>query len=258
MSYGICAVKFIDSIPHYLMIRRRDSLSYVEFMRGKYKLDNRDYIQYLINNMTTEEQSRLTTMSFDKLWENVWNGQNTRQFRNEYETAKQTFEALKNTGDICGRLMNKYVEEASKLYSEPEWGFPKGRRTYHESELGCALREFSEETGFSSKIVRIPDTMPTLVEEYTGSNGIRYKQIYYIGGCMPDIVAVHQPANRIMNREVGNIGWYPYADAFELIRESNKEKRAMLTQLHSMITTTDLKEKLQSAIEWTVQSHGNK
>jgi 8-oxo-dGTP pyrophosphatase MutT (NUDIX family) len=32
---------------------------------------------------------------------------------------------------------------------EPEWGFPKGRRNYNEKDIDCALREFSEETGYS-------------------------------------------------------------------------------------------------------------
>ena len=36
LSFGVIAVKFIDNEPYYLLIRRRDSLSYVEFLRGKY------------------------------------------------------------------------------------------------------------------------------------------------------------------------------------------------------------------------------
>ena len=253
MSFGICAIKLVENIPHYLLIRRRDSLAYVEFMRGKYKLETQDYIQLLIDNMSAEEQSRLLTNPFDKLWENVWNGQNTRQYRNEYESAKKIFESLRNTGDIYGRLMSKYIEESPKNWNEPEWGFPKGRRTAHESELVCALREFSEETGFSSKVVHIAQGIPPCTEEYTGTNGIPYKQVYYIGGCQADVVAVHQPMNRVMSREVGNIGWFPYERARELIRETNVEKRAMLEGIHSQITTGDWKEKLIAAIEWTTR-----
>ena len=87
-SFGVCAIKLCGETPQYLMIRRRDSLAYVEFLRGKYKLDNIAYITVLMNGMTIEERSRLLSTPFDKLWENLWFGQITRQFRNEYENAK--------------------------------------------------------------------------------------------------------------------------------------------------------------------------
>ena len=252
MSFGICAIKFVDNTPHYLLIRRRDSLSYVEFMRGKYKLENAAYIQLLIDNMTAEEQSRLLITPFDKLWENVWNGQNTRQYRNEHELAKRTFESLRNTGDIYGRLMSRYVEESKKRWIEPEWGFPKGRRASHESPLSCALREFTEETSISNRTLHIVSTIPQQTEEYIGTNGTPYKQTYFVAGCAPDTVAAHQPSNRVMSREVGNIGWFLYDDARNLIRETNVEKRELLQKIHRNVTEGDWKEHLVTAVEWTV------
>lgn len=252
MSYGICAVKIKDDIPQYLLIRRRDTISYVEFLRGKYKMENREYIQLLINGMTVEERRRLTAQSFDTLWENLWNSQNTRQFRNEYEAAKRTFEALKNTGDLYGRLMIRYIEEASTSWEEPEWGFPKGRRAVHEKELDCALREYGEETGLNPRDLHVITDEPPLIEEYTGTNGIRYKQIYFIAACAPDSVATHQPMNRVMSREVGNIGYFPFETAYLKIRPSNAEKRALLGQLHHKIMSEDLKARLVSALEWSV------
>jgi 8-oxo-dGTP pyrophosphatase MutT (NUDIX family) len=249
MSFGICAVKMVDAVPHYLLIRRRDSLSYVEFMRGKYKMDNCNYIQLLVDNMSAEEQSRLLTSPFDKLWDNVWNGQNTRQYRNEYETAKRTFESLRNTGDVYGRLLSKYIEDSPKHWNEPEWGFPKGRRTSHESELVCALREFSEETGISSRALHLTG-LPPLVEEYTGTNGIPYKQVYFIGACASDTVAAHQPTNRVMSREVGNIGWFPYERAYQLIRETNGEKRALLEMIHTQLKGAWL-EQIRATLDGT-------
>lgn len=251
MSFGICAIKLVDNVPHYLLIRRRDSLAYVEFMRGKYKMDNNAYIQLLVDNMSAEEQSRLLTSPFDKLWDNVWNGQNTRQYRNEYDTAKRTFDSLRNTGDIYGRLMSKYIEDSPKRWNEPEWGFPKGRRTSHEGELVCALREFSEETGISSRVLHIVTGIPTLVEEYTGTNGIPYKQLYYLGACASNTIATHQPSNRVMSREVGNIGWFPYDRAYELIRETNPEKRELLKRIHTELSNGgEWLEKVCEAVEW--------
>ena len=46
----------------YLMIRRKDSLGYVDFMRGKYNLTSKDYLLNIINEMTiTEKHSLLTS-----------------------------------------------------------------------------------------------------------------------------------------------------------------------------------------------------
>jgi len=254
MSFGICAVKFVQEKPMYLMIRRRDSLAYVEFLRGKYKMDAADYIQLLINGMTLEERQRLLSMSFDKLWETLWNNQNTRQFRTECEIARRTFEALKNTGDYYGKLLSTYVSQAASQWNEPEWGFPKGRRALHETELGCALREFNEETGLSQKCVHILKDEASRVEEYMGTNGIPYKQVYFLGICSSENDAIHQPHNRVMNREVGAIGWFSYEEAVVKIRHTNTEKRAMLTALHTDITTTELGVKMRTALEWTYAS----
>jgi len=255
MSFGVCAVKFTDIsgvIPRYLLIRRRDSLSYVEFMRGKYKLDNAPYIQLLINGMTVEERSRLHAQSFDKLWDTLWNNQNTRQYRNEYETAKRIFEALKNTGDVYGKILSSFIEAATTTWSEPEWGFPKGRRSLHENKLHCAIREFTEETGIAERCLKLIPDEAELIEEYSGTNGIRYRQIYYLGGCAPGTDAATQPFNRIMNREVGNIGWFTFDEAFAKIRDTNPEKRTLLTRLHDRICEEGVGTKIRHVLEWTL------
>ena len=249
MSYGIIAVKFVDDVAHYLLVRRRDSLSYVEFMRGKYNLDNPDYITLLINGMTVDERRRLLTGHFDDLWESLWNSQNTRQYRNECEAARRMFNAIKNTGDIYGRLLVQYVERAVTAWTVPEWGFPKGRRAVRESTLACALREFSEETGLPENIVHILADEPAQVEEYTGTNGIRYKQIYYVGSCISSSEAVLQPSNRIMSREIGDICWLPFREAYDTIRETNAEKRAVLNNINERIISEGLARRLVSALE---------
>lgn len=231
-SYGVIATQEREE-PHYLLIRRRDSLGYVDFLRGKYSLSNRAYIERLIQQMTREERHRLLTTPFDTLWVNLWNGQNTRQFRNEHDTAKRSFETLKTTGDVGGRQLAKYLEEIPNEWEEPEWGFPKGRKCQHESDKSCAIREFCEETGLSSKHLTLLDMSPEL-EEYTGTNGIAYRHTYFIGTCQSDVAI--NPANHVQMREVGDIGWFPFAEAYLRIRATNPEKRAVLGRVHARIT----------------------
>jgi hypothetical protein len=43
-SNGIIVFRMNQNTPEYLMIRRKDSLGYVDFMRGKYSVSNKHYI----------------------------------------------------------------------------------------------------------------------------------------------------------------------------------------------------------------------
>ena len=54
ISSGIVAFRKKTKFE-YLMICRKDSLGYVEFIRGKYPLYNKEYILTLINEMTVKE-----------------------------------------------------------------------------------------------------------------------------------------------------------------------------------------------------------
>lgn len=251
-SYGIIGVKIVDGAPKYLLICRRDSISYVEFMRGKYRLHDSAYISTLIDGMTIDERVRLLTHSFDTLWEALWASQNTRQYRNEYNSAKTTFNALKNTGDTYGKLLVRYIEMASTTWTSPEWGFPKGRRVVHETNVDCALREFSEETGMSSRVIHLLRDLPPFEETYVGSNGIPYRQYYFVGSVASDNIAAIQPHNRVMNREVGGIAWMNYDAAYAAIRRTNAAKRAVLADLHKRITSDvdGLRTSLLAALEW--------
>lgn len=56
----------------YLMIRRKDTLGYIDFMRGKYSIFNRPYIINMLNQMTVEEKSRMRSGDFGLLWQAIW------------------------------------------------------------------------------------------------------------------------------------------------------------------------------------------
>jgi 8-oxo-dGTP pyrophosphatase MutT (NUDIX family) len=224
-------------VPHYLLICRRDTISYVEFLRGKYTMDNPTYIQTLVDGMTVEERERLRATPFFTLWGRLWNNQSTRQYRNEYEHARTQFESLRTTGDVNGKLMARYLDESLTTWDTPEWGFPKGRRGVRELPIACALREYEEETGLVARELALDAEMTLHEEVYRGTNGIMYRQLYYVGTCASDTVAIVQPDNRVMRREVGDIGWFPFETAYFLIRASNDAKRALLGRIHHIQMT---------------------
>ena len=63
-----CVAKSIE----YLLIQRRDSIGFIELIRGKYKVNDYDYINKNIAGMTAAEREKIRTMSFDELWESLW------------------------------------------------------------------------------------------------------------------------------------------------------------------------------------------
>ena len=71
-SLGIITFNKHKKPLKYLLICRKDSLGYVEFVRGKYPLYNKDYIQNIINEMTIQEKTNLLTKSFDEIWKLLW------------------------------------------------------------------------------------------------------------------------------------------------------------------------------------------
>ena len=58
-SIGIVVFRIKDNIPEFLMIRRKDTLGHVDFMRGKYSLNNKEYILNMLNQMTICEKESL-------------------------------------------------------------------------------------------------------------------------------------------------------------------------------------------------------
>ena len=56
-SIGLIVFNNNDTKIEYLMIRRKDSLGYVDFMRGKYPLFNKRYLLNIISEMTDNEKT---------------------------------------------------------------------------------------------------------------------------------------------------------------------------------------------------------
>ena len=69
ISMGIVAYTIDMSGQYqYLMIRRKDTLGFMDFMRGKYSLYNKEYILNLLNEMTVSEKRDIMEKDFPILW----------------------------------------------------------------------------------------------------------------------------------------------------------------------------------------------
>jgi 8-oxo-dGTP pyrophosphatase MutT (NUDIX family) len=200
------------------------SIGFIEIMRGKYELRDPDGIQALVDQATVDERQQLLTRQFPDLWRDLWNGPASRRYNAEYEQAKAKFELLRSRS-----ILTATVKESKTAWTEPEWGFPKGRRSSSESEIACALRETYEEAGVSKKDLRIVDQEP-IIEEYIGSNGVCYRHRYWLAEAPSSLVVRMDPTNVDQVREISDVRWCSFEDAVTMIRGYNVEKRGVLEE----------------------------
>ena len=63
-SYGLICFKKIQNEIKYIMIQKKDTISYIEFIRGKYDINNLSYLIMLFSKMTYQENYQLNTLDF--------------------------------------------------------------------------------------------------------------------------------------------------------------------------------------------------
>jgi 8-oxo-dGTP pyrophosphatase MutT (NUDIX family) len=239
-SYGIIAIKYVadnhinslfsksntisngnDSIQ-FLLIQRKDSLSFVEFIRGKYNPADREYIKQLLRGMSQKEQALILNSTFDELWTSVWGETSSvKSHKTDYEDSEKKFSQIRDF------LIESIHSDPSK-WSEPEWGFPKGRRNPYEMDVSCAIREFQEETGLMRNEFTLFHNIMPISETFLGSNGIHYCHKYFIAVCNKETKVEMKIDNHHMAREIGNIKWCTLDEAITKIRPDNIEKREIL------------------------------
>ena len=216
----------------YLLICRKDSLGYIDFLRGKYPLYNKSYIERLINEMSNKEKKNIIENDFDTLWRNLWGEFVGVQYRGEENSAREKFDQI-NRGIKTNNSeynLRSLVELSITDWMTPEWGFPKGRRNSNELDKTAALREFEEETGYSSEdIISIKNILP-FEETFTGSNFRSYKHIYYLM-FMKEI----KDFGEFQRSEVSDIAWLSYEECLEKLRPYNLEKKEIITNINNIL-----------------------
>jgi len=221
----------------FLLIQRRDSLGFIELMRGRYKVTDIEYIRHHIGAITQEERDKYREGPFDVLWNGMWGLDHSHLYRNEFEIAKGKWEQIhEGVVDLQGRrwTIDDIIASAEPAQLTPEWGFPKGRRDSQESDYVCAMREMYEETGVrESQVIPIQNLEP-LVESFFGSNHVHYCHKYYIVWVPAEVTVEYNIKNDHMRREIGDLKWFSVNDALKHLREDNIEKREVLLKAASM------------------------
>jgi hypothetical protein len=231
---------FLKENIYFLLIQRKQSLGYIEFIRGRYDINDIELLASLFNQMTKQEMMTINENrnNFYFLWEKIWGDNfNDIYIQNEYINSKNKFIELCNN-KILNELLN-----CKPLFETPEWGFPKGRRNYRENNIACAKREFFEETNIKDDEYNILNGIYPLVEVMTGTNEKKYKHIYYIGICDNDCKAYIEDTNLMQTFEIGDISWYNYNDSIMKLRTYHIEKKRILNIIFSFIVGQIMKYK---------------
>jgi 8-oxo-dGTP pyrophosphatase MutT (NUDIX family) len=244
-SYGLMVFHWdvTNNRPLYFLGQDRDSIPYVVFLRGRYKIG---YIERYFSLMTLDERKRLKTHTFDELWKDMCVKLHGKLFKTEREDAYRHW--LRVTDESNGMsLLDMWLNATKSIQPEASWGFPKGRLFKKEGHLDGAYREFEEETGllatpadFYVNNVR-PSMLSFDTEPYTetfyGSDDILYRSVYFL----TLMVRPFHPRTMIrddlirkemISDEMSDYGWFTFDEA---IKKLDSRKQKLLTDAHSWV-----------------------
>ena len=230
-SYGVLLF-LLDKESKIIMIQRKDSLCYIELLRGKYSLHNIDRIKLLLNRMSRIEIENIKTKDFDTLWTNLWLINNVKEtkYMKEYIQSKQLFNKLKECNEI-----NEFIETNKFNYEDSEWEFPKGKKNTNEKNYECAKRELCEETNIHYNDYSIIKNISPIIENFKGENNINYRNIYYLGICKNTNNLRINKNNRYQISEIKNVSICTKEDAKNKIRDYNTTKIELIDKVFNFI-----------------------
>ena len=241
-SFGVICYKYLNKNMYYLMVQRKDSLCYTEFIRGKYDIKNISYIAKLLKNMTKNEQEKLKNNDFDYLWNAMWIN-NTNNMRKEYNISATKFKSLKNGYKIKadGLIIdiNLGLLISTEHLFETEWEFPKGRRKINEKDINCALREFEEESGINKTLLCIEENCKQYEEIFIGNNKLRYRNIFYLASYAKNNIndIFYDLKNCDQIKEIKDVQWFDYDTICAKI-QNKIEKLELFKRIHFQILKT--------------------
>jgi 8-oxo-dGTP pyrophosphatase MutT (NUDIX family) len=202
ISIGIILYRIKNKLVEYLMIRRKETFGYCDYVKNRAKqFNNKAFLKNVIDEMTIDEKKFI---------------------RNKYND----------------ELTNELIDQSSTSWTEPEWGFPKGRRNCGEKDLECGSREFQEETGFDLKDIKLIENLNAYEELFIGSNLKSYKQKYYLA-----YTNYHNDdvLDKFQKSEVSKMCWFTIDECNDNIRIYNCEKRNLINQVHETIVNYESK-----------------
>ena len=234
-SYGIILFRSSLNGLEFLMLRRKDSFGYIDFIRGKYSPHNILHIQNIINEMSVGEKDKILSESFDNLWHNMWGNISNIQYRSEEASSNKKFDLIKSGINLDDDkiTLKDIIEKSNTKWKETEWEFPKGRRNYQEKDLDCAFREFEEETGIPKSSITIIENVLPFEEIFIGTNHKSYKHKYFLAYCKENDSEYN--LENYQKSEVSKLEWKTIDKCLESIRPYCLEKKQLITNINKVL-----------------------
>lgn len=207
----------------FLLVNRRHSLNYIDFIRGKYNINDLNGIINMCSLMSSNEIEMIKNENFNNLWSELWlKNAYKKKYLEEMKLSNVKFNHLKTLG-----ILDKIITE----YSSTEWEIPKGRKNSNETNLKCAIREFKEETSLTlDEDYHIISCLDPIHDLFIGTNNKEYKHIFYTSVLNKEINNIN-----IKNNEINEIRWCKWSELNDLIRPYNHNKINILTSIFLFI-----------------------
>lgn len=214
-SYGIACgrVNDITKRIELIMIKRKTSYSFDDFLHERYDINDEKRILQLLNHMSNDEKLDLLSLDYGRLWYRAYMVNPDSKFtpddkkldharQHKYNVLKKNFEknfTIKNSSYLRS-LINKSYQ------SECLWELPKGRKVHrNEHPINCAVREFYEETGISCDYYDILDGNNIEIAFISGR--IKYVYHYYLAYLIHNVNLKLDFSTNTQISEVSDIKW---------------------------------------------------
>ena len=236
ISMGVITyLEHLDRETEFLMVKRKDTYGYVDLIRGKYPINDIDYIKMLFEIMTVSEKESIRETPFCDLWYGLWRNIQDVKYKTEYHKSHEKFVSLVNgihSKDGTLYTLNSIIDNTTTEWIEEEWGFPKGKRNSNERGIQCAIREFVEETGYDDYHLNIVTNILPFTETFIGSNGKMYKNLYYIGNYTGSDIDI---LDRFQKSEISDMKWVPESNIKDILRPYDNRKLDIIMKISAML-----------------------
>lgn len=223
VSYGVIVYKIQENRVKILVIQRKDSISYTDFLRGKYSLKKKEHIM-LLEQTTLEEKRDILSNSFETLWKKFWINHYCLSYKKEFLKAKEKFEKSNCKEIVKFLIFSKYIS-----YKEPEYSFIKGRISMKENIPECVIREYTEESGSSPCSIRIEPKIFT--EVYQSCNNKYYKHYYYLA----EYIGLEEPTiNKLNNKQISEVRSISFIDLEDLSKSFRFYETTKFNLIHQL------------------------
>lgn len=234
ISSGVIAFrKRSDKQYEYLIICRRHTFGFIDFMRGRYAINNKNHLNDIIYEMTEEEKKTILENDFDNAWLKLWGSTSNSYYKNEKIFAREKFNMLMRGVTIKNEFYNTktLINDSNTKWKNPEWGFPKGRKNLNETHRECAIREWSEETGLPMNSISLLLNVTPYNEYVIGSNYQSYRDNYYLAKYNGE----ESDLTHFEKKEISNAKWATYKEIQQLLRPYHKERMQIIQRIDTIL-----------------------